>query len=178
MSREFEMSLMGELTFFLGLQIKQNRDGTFVHQGKYTKDVLKKFDMGVAKPFSTPMSMTTALDADEDGERMNQKEYRSMIGSLLYWMMTRPDIHFTVCLCSRFLASLCTSDKQAMKRIMRYLRFTLEFGLWYSSSLTLSLCSYFDADFAGCQLDRKSTSGTYQFLGSSWYLGPLTSSLV
>ena len=170
--------MMGELTFFLGLQIKQNQDGTFVHQGKYTKDVLKKFDMGVAKPLSTPMSMTTALDADEDGERMNQKEYRSMIGSLLYWMTTRPDIHFTVCLCARFQASLCTSDKQAMKRIMRYLRFTPEFGLWYSSSLTLSLCCYSDADFAGCQLDRKSTSGTYQFLGSSWYLGPLTSSLV
>ena len=83
MSREFEMSMMGELTFFLGLQIKQTREGMFVHQGKYTKDVLKKFDMGEAKPLSIPMSTMTVLDAYEEGEAMDQKEYRSMIGSLL-----------------------------------------------------------------------------------------------
>jgi hypothetical protein len=167
MSREFEMSMMGELNFFLGLQIKQTQDGTFVHQGKYTKDVLKKFDMGEAKPLSTPMSTTTALDADEDGEPVDQKEYRSMIGSLLYLTATRPDIHFTVCLCARFQASPRTSHRQAVKRIMRYLRFTPEFGLWYSSSSVLSLCGYSDADFVGCHLERKSTSGTCQFLGTS-----------
>jgi hypothetical protein len=70
---------MGELTFFLGLQIKQTREGTFVHQGKYTKDVLKKLDMGEAKPLSTLMSTTTALDKDKEGEAMDQKEYQSMI---------------------------------------------------------------------------------------------------
>jgi hypothetical protein len=83
-SREFEMSMMGEVNFFLRLQIKQTQDGTFVYQGKYTKDVLKKFDMGKAKPLSTPMSTTMSLDADEDGEPVDQKEYRSMIGSLPY----------------------------------------------------------------------------------------------
>jgi len=167
MSREFEMSMMGELNFFLGLQIKQSKEGTFVHQGKYTKDVLKKFAMADAKPLSTPMATMTALDADEDGEAVDQKEYRSMIDSLLYLTVTRPDIHFTVCLCNRFQSSLRTSHRQAVKRIMRYLRFTPEFGLWYSSSSTLSLCGYSDADFARCHLDRKSTSGTCQFLGSS-----------
>ncbi|XP_014661116.1 uncharacterized protein LOC106804464 [Setaria italica] len=96
--REFEISMMGELTLFLRLQIKKNKDGTFVHQGKYIKDVLRKFDMADAKPLSTPMAMKTALDADEDGEPVDQKEYRSMIGSLLYLMATRPDIHFAVCL--------------------------------------------------------------------------------
>ena len=75
MSREFEMSMMGELTFFLRLQIKQTREGTFMHQGKYTKDVLKKFNMGEAKPLSMPMSTTMALDADEEGEAVDQKEY-------------------------------------------------------------------------------------------------------
>ena len=153
MSREFEMSMMGELTFFLGLQIKQTREGTFVHQGKYTKDILKKFDMGEAKPLSTPMPTTAALDADEDGEPVDQKEYRSMIGSLLYLTATRPDIQFSVCLCARFQASPRTSHRQAVKRIMRYLRFTPEFGLWYSSSSALSLCGYSDADFAGCRVD-------------------------
>jgi hypothetical protein len=96
------MSMMCELTFFLGLQIKQTREGTFVHQGKYTKHVLKKFDMGEVKPLSMSMSTTTALDEDKEGEALDQKEYRSMIGSLLYLTATRLDIQFVVYLCARF----------------------------------------------------------------------------
>jgi hypothetical protein len=76
-----------------------------VHQGKYTKEILKKFKMDNSKPLSTPMSTTMALDADEDGEPVDQKEYRSMIGSLLYFTATRPDIQFYVCLCARFQAT-------------------------------------------------------------------------
>jgi hypothetical protein len=83
MSKEFEMSMMGELQFFLGLQIKQAKEGTFVHQANYTKDIFKKFKMDDSKPLLTPMSTTTALDADEDREPVDQKEYQSMIGSLL-----------------------------------------------------------------------------------------------
>ena len=161
------MSMIGELTFFLGLQIKQVKEGTFIHQGKYTNDVLKKFDMGEAKPLSTPMSTATALDTEEEGEPVDQKEYRSMIGSLLYLTTTRLDIHFAVCLCARFQASPRISHRQAVKRIMRYLRFTPKFSLWYSASSSLSLLGYSDADFAGCHLDRKSTSGTCLFFGSS-----------
>jgi hypothetical protein len=167
MSIEFEMSMMGELNFFLGLQIKQSREGTFVHQGKYTKDVLKKFDMGEYKPLLMPMSSITALDADEEGEAVEQKEYRSMIRFLLYLTTTRPDNQFAVYLYAPFQASPHTSHRQAVKRIMRYLRFTPEFWLWYSASSLLSLCGYSDTDFAGCRLDRKSTSRTCQFLGFS-----------
>ena len=105
MSREFVMSIMGELNFFLGLQIKQHKYNIFLHQAKYTKDLLKSFEMREAKPLSTPMATTTALDADEDGEPVDQKEFRSMIGSLLYMTATRPDIHFAVCLCAHFQAS-------------------------------------------------------------------------
>jgi hypothetical protein len=83
MSREFEMSMMGELQFFLGLQIEQSKDGTFVHQAKYNKVIVRKFKMEDSKAMTTPMSTTTALDADEEGEHMDQKEYQSMIGSLL-----------------------------------------------------------------------------------------------
>jgi hypothetical protein len=97
-----ELSLMGELQFFLGLQIKQAKKGTFVHQVKYTKDILKKFRMDDLKALSTPMSTTTTLDGDEDGEPVDQKEYGSMIGSPLYLTTTRPDIQFSVCLCARF----------------------------------------------------------------------------
>ena len=95
MSREFEMSMMGELQFFLGLQIKQTPQGTFVHQAKYakyTRDLLRKFDMSDLSPQPTPISTSTALDEDLDGAAVDQKEYRSMIGSLLYLTATRPDI--------------------------------------------------------------------------------------
>ncbi|WVZ93276.1 hypothetical protein U9M48_039271 [Paspalum notatum var. saurae] len=119
MSREFETSLMGELQFFLGLQIKQGLEGTFVHQAKYTRDILKKFNMGDSKPMTTPMSTNTALDADEDGEAVDQKEFQGMIGSLLYLTATRLDIQFAVCLCARYQASPRTSHRQAVKCIFR-----------------------------------------------------------
>jgi hypothetical protein len=167
MRREFEMSMMGKLRFFLGLQIKQSKEGTFVHQVKYTKDIVRKFKMEDSKAMATPMSTTTALDADEEGEHVDQKEYRSMIGSLLYLMVTRPDIQFSECLCTHFQASLRTSHRQVVKRIFRYLHHTPDFGLWYSVSSSLALHGFSDAYFAGCRLDRKSTSGTCQFLGSS-----------
>jgi hypothetical protein len=160
MSREFEMSMMGELQFFLGLQTKQSKDGTFVHQPKYTKDIVRKFKMEDSKAMTTLMSTTTALDVDEEGEHMDQKEYRSMIGSLLYLTATRPDIQFSVCVCARFQASPRTSHRQAVKQIFRYLRHTPDFGIWYSVSSSLSLHGFSDADFAGCRLDRMSTSGT------------------
>ncbi|WVZ58559.1 hypothetical protein U9M48_008820, partial [Paspalum notatum var. saurae] len=115
----------------------------------------------------TPISTNTALDADEDGEAVDQKEFRGMIGSLLYLTATRPDIQFTVCLCARYQASPRTSHRQAVKRIFRYLKFTPELGLWYSSGSSLSLKGFSDADHAGCRIDRKLTSSTCQFLGTS-----------
>ena len=161
------MSMMGELNYFLGLQIKQYKEGIFIHQTKYTKDLLKRFDMGDCKPIATPMATSTALDPDEEGEAVDQREYRSMIGSLLYLTASRPDIHFTVCLCARFQASPRTSHRQAIKRIFRYLHSTLQYGIWYSCSSSLSIRGFSDSDFAGCRIDRKSTSGTCHFLGTS-----------
>jgi hypothetical protein len=111
MSKEFEMSMMEELQFFLELQIKQAKEGTFVHQDKYTKDILKKFKMDDSKPLSTPMSTTTSLDMDVGGKTVDQKEYWSMIGSFLYLTAMRPDIQFSVCLCARFQASPRTSHR-------------------------------------------------------------------
>nr|ABA95825.2 retrotransposon protein, putative, unclassified [Oryza sativa Japonica Group] len=167
MHREFEMSMMGELLYFLGLQIKQTPQGIFVHQTKYTKDILRRFKMENYKPISTPIGSTAVLDPDEDGEAVDQQEYRSMIGSLLYLTASRPDIQFVVCLCARFQASPRASHRQAVKRIMWYLNHTLEFGIWYSTSCSICLSGYSDADFGGCRIDRKSTSGTCHFLGTS-----------
>jgi isopentenyldiphosphate isomerase len=105
MESEFQMSMMKELTFFLGIQVKQTKQGTFMHQAKYTKDLMKKFNMAEIKPVSTLMSSAVSLGPDEDGEAVDQREYRSMIGSLLYLTSTRPDIQFAVRLCARFQAS-------------------------------------------------------------------------
>jgi hypothetical protein len=102
MESEFQMFVMGELTFFLGIQVKQTKQGTFVHQAKYTKDLMKKFNVAELKPVSTLMSSAASLGSDEDGEAVDQTEYRSMIGSLLYLTATRSDIQFTVGLCARF----------------------------------------------------------------------------
>jgi hypothetical protein len=108
------MSMMGELTFFLGIQVKQTKQGTFVHQGKYTKDLMKKFNMTELKPVSTLMSSTASLGPDEDGDVVDQREYRRMIGSLLYLTATRPDIQFAVGLCTRFQSSPRSSHRTAI----------------------------------------------------------------
>jgi hypothetical protein len=102
MESEFQMSMMEELTFFLGIQVKQTRQGTFVHQAKYTKDLMKKFNMAELKPLSTSMNSATLLGPDEDGETMDQREYRSMIGPLIYLIALQLDIQFIVGLCARF----------------------------------------------------------------------------
>jgi hypothetical protein len=105
MEKEFQISMMGELTFFLGIQVNQMKQGTFIHQAKYTKDQMKKFNMAELKLVSTPMSTAMSLDLDENGKAADQREYRSMIGSLLYLTVTQPDIQFVMCLCARFQAS-------------------------------------------------------------------------
>jgi hypothetical protein len=92
MKNEFQISMMGELTFFLGIQVKQMKEDIFIHQAKYIKDLMKKFNMAELKTMSTLISTTTVLDLDENGEVIDQREYRSMIGPLLYLMVTRPDI--------------------------------------------------------------------------------------
>jgi hypothetical protein len=96
------MFMMEELTFFLGIQVKQTKQGTFVHQAKCTKDLMKKFNMVELKPVSSPMSSAVSLGPDEDGEAVDQREYRSMIGSLLYLTATQLSIQFIVGLCARF----------------------------------------------------------------------------
>jgi hypothetical protein len=129
MENEFQMSMMGELTFFLGIQVKQTKQGTFIHQAKCTKDLMKKFNLAELKPVSTPMSMATSLGPNEDGEAIDQREYESMIASLMYLPATWPDIQFAVCLCTRFQAYPCSSHQTTVQRIFRYLKHTLEFEI-------------------------------------------------
>ncbi|GJT88414.1 retrovirus-related pol polyprotein from transposon TNT 1-94 [Tanacetum coccineum] len=117
MHDEFEMSMMGELNFFLGLQIKQMEDGIFFNRSKYIKEMLKKFGLEESKPMKTPMSSDTKLTKDEECESVDSTMYRGMIGSLLYLTTSRPDIMFSVCLCARFQEAPKTSHLEAVKRI-------------------------------------------------------------
>jgi hypothetical protein len=159
--------MMLELTFFLGIQVKQTKHAPFIHQAKYKKDLMKKFNMTELKPMSTPMSTITTLDPDVNGEAVDQREYMSRIGSILYFTTTRSGIQFAVCLCARFQASPRSSHRQVVQRIFRYLKYTLEFEIWYFASSSLDLVGFSDADFVGCEIDQKNTSGICHFLGSS-----------
>jgi hypothetical protein len=122
MMDRFEMSMMGVLTFFFGFQIKQAKEGTFISQMKYTRDILKKFGMDKAKPIKMPMGTNGHLDLG--GTSVDQKEYRSIIGFLLYLCASRPDIMLSVYMCARFQAAPKDCHLRAVKRIMRYLVLT------------------------------------------------------
>ncbi|KAJ9538673.1 hypothetical protein OSB04_031406 [Centaurea solstitialis] len=146
MHKNFKMSLMGELTFFLGLQVKQKEDGIFINQSKYVKDMLIKFGYIDSKPASTPMETHKQLTADVEGEEVDVHRYRSMIGSLMYLTASRPDIVFVVCVCARFQVRPKDSHFQAVKRIFRYLKGQPRLGLWYPYD---SPFDYTDSDYGG-----------------------------
>jgi hypothetical protein len=167
MTDRFEMSMMGVVTFFLAFQIKQAKEGIFISQTKYTRDILKKFGMDNAKPIKTPMGTNEHLDLDLGGTSVDQKVYHSMIGSLLYLCAPRPDIMLSVCMCARLQASPKDCHLRAVKRIVRYLVLSPNLYLWYPKGSHFELLGYSDADYVGCKVDRKSTSRTCQFLRRS-----------
>ncbi|GJW70983.1 putative ribonuclease H-like domain-containing protein [Tanacetum coccineum] len=165
MKSRFQMSSMGELTFFLGLQVKQKEDGIFISQDKYVAEILKKFDFASVKTASTPIETQKPLVKDEEASDMDVHLYRSMIGSLMYLTASRSDIMFAVCACSRFQVTPKTSHLNAVKRIFRYLKGKPKLGLWYPRVSSFDLEAYSDSDYAGANLNRKSTTGGCQFLG-------------
>ncbi|KAK6162476.1 hypothetical protein DH2020_002317 [Rehmannia glutinosa] len=169
---EFEMSMMGELNFFLGLQIKQCQEGIYISQSKYTKELLKKFGIKEGRTVSTPMATNVKIDKVEKGKSVDESKYRGMIGSLLYLTASRLDILHVVCLCARFQSNPKESHMSSVKRIFRYLKGTIQYGLFYPKNEIFSLKGYRDSDYAGNIDDRKSTSGSCQFLGDylvSWF---------
>ncbi|GJV36539.1 retrovirus-related pol polyprotein from transposon TNT 1-94 [Tanacetum coccineum] len=169
--KRFQMSSMGELTFFLGLQVKLKEDGIFISQDKYVGKILKKFSFSSIRTANTPMETNKALTKDEDGKDVDIHLYRSMIGSLMYLTSSRPDIMFLVCACLRFQVQPKASHLNAVKRIFRYLKGRPKLGLWYPKDSPFILEAFSDSDYAGASLDRKSTTGGCQFLGSrliSW----------
>ncbi|GJR49850.1 putative ribonuclease H-like domain-containing protein [Tanacetum coccineum] len=171
MKSRFQMSSMGELTFFLGLQVKQNKGGIFISQDKYVAEILKKFDLVNVKAAITPMETKVPLTKDEEAIDVDVHLYRSMIGSLMYLTASRPDIMYAVCVCSRFQVTPKTSHLNVVKRIFKYLKGKPNLGLWYPRESPFDLEAFSNSDYGGSNLDRKSTTGGCQFLGQrliSW----------
>ncbi|CAJ2670589.1 unnamed protein product [Trifolium pratense] len=172
MQSEFEMSLVGELTYFLGLQVKQMEDTIFISQSKYARNIVKKFGMESAAHKRTPAATHLKLTKDEKGVDVDQSLYRSMIGSLLYLTASRPDITFAVGVCARYQAEPKMSHLAQVKRILKYVNGTCDYGILYTHGENSMLVGYCDADWAGCADDRKSTSRACFFLGNnliSWF---------
>lgn len=166
MMRNFEMTDLGLLQYFLGLEVKQSEEGIFVCQKKYASDLLKRFNMSNCAVAATPMNINEKLQREDGTEKANPRLFRSLVGGLNYLTHTRPDIAFSVSVVSRFMHSPTKQHFGAAKRILRYLAGTFDFGIWYSKVPTFKLFGFTDSDWAGCLDDRKSTSGNLFSFGS------------
>ncbi|GKC73955.1 retrovirus-related pol polyprotein from transposon TNT 1-94 [Tanacetum coccineum] len=157
---KFKMSMMGKMMFFLG-----SPRGIFLNQSKYALEIIKKYGMETSDPVDTPMVEKSKLDADPQRKEVDPTCYRGMMGSLMYLTASRPDLVFAVCMCALYQAKPAEKNLHAVKRIFRYLRGTINMGLWYSKDSCIALTAFVDVDHAGCQDTRKSTSGSMQLLG-------------
>lgn len=171
MKGAFEMTDLGKMTFFLGMQVQQKQNEIFVCQQKYAKEVLKKFNMEECKPTATPMNQKEKFCKEDEAERVDERLYRSIIGCLMYLTATRPDIMYAVSLLSRYMHCASEIHFQAAKRILRYVKGTLDYGIRFVQVKSFSLLGYSDSDWAGCVDDMRSTSGYCFTMGSgifSW----------
>ncbi|XP_023734270.1 uncharacterized mitochondrial protein AtMg00810-like [Lactuca sativa] len=161
---KFEISSMGKINFFLGLNIRQCLEGIFINKEAFTKTLLAKFVMVGDSKVKVPMAFRTKLTPSLDKPTTDITLYRQMIGSLLYLTSSRPDIMFDMCNCARFQANPREPDMMAVKNIFQYLKRTTSLGLSYPSNYVFFVQAYSDVDIGGCGLDQKSTSGVCQIL--------------
>ncbi|GJQ90615.1 retrovirus-related pol polyprotein from transposon TNT 1-94 [Tanacetum coccineum] len=164
MHSKFKMSMMGELKFFLGIQIYQSPLGIFINQAKYVQEILKKHGMTPCDSIGTPMA-TKPQDADLSGTLVDQTKYCSMVGALMYLIASRPDIVHATCYCARYQARLTKKHLREVKQIFQYLKNTINMGLWYPKDTSFNLNAFSYSDHAGCLDSHKITSGGIQFLG-------------
>nr|GEZ23019.1 retrovirus-related Pol polyprotein from transposon TNT 1-94 [Tanacetum cinerariifolium] len=164
MHSKFEMSMMGELKFFLGIQIYQSPCGIFINQDKYAQEILIKHGMNSCDSVGTPMA-TKHIDADLSRTPVDQTKYRCMVRTLMYLTASRPIIMHATCYCARYQAKPTEKHLIAVKRIFWYLKDTIHMGLWYPKDTSFELTAFLDSDHAGCPDSSKSTSGGIQFLG-------------
>jgi len=170
MMQAFEMTDLGLMTYFLGIEIKQNENDVFICQRKYAKEILKKFQMEECKVVSTPMNQKQKLSKEDGADKIDEGYYRSLIGCLMYLTTTRPDILFVVSLLSRFMHCASEMHLIATKRILRYIKGTVDFGIKFEKCQEFKSYGFSDSDWAGSIDDMKSTSGYCFTLGSGMFL--------
>jgi Reverse transcriptase (RNA-dependent DNA polymerase) len=167
MKQQFEMTDLGLLKYFLGLEVIQREDGMFLSQQKYARDLLKKFEMENCNTCSTPMNVKEKLMKDDNTGAADGLKFRSLVGGLIYLTHSRPDITFSVSVISRFMQSPTKHHMGAAKRVLRYVAGTVDLGTWYGRTKALELVGYSDSDWAGCEDDRRSTSGYLFSIGTT-----------
>ena len=157
--------------YFLGIKVVQSINGIFISQKKYVRDILDRFQMKDCNPVSTPTEFGLKLNKDHEGKKVDNTNYKQIVGSLMYLTETRPDIMYYVSLISRYMENPTEMHLLAAKRILRYLQGTRDFGLFYKKGKKLELFGFTDSDCVGDQDDRRSTSGYVFMLGTgavSW----------
>lgn len=168
---EFEMSDLGLMHYFLGIEVMQTVNGIFIGQKKYVHDILERFQMKDCNPVSTPTEFGLKLNKDHGGKKVDSTLYKQIVGSLMYLTATRPDIMYSVSLISRYMENPTEMHLLTAKRILRYLQGTKDFGLFYKKGEKMELVGFTDSDYAGDQDDRRSTSGFIFMFGTgavSW----------
>ena len=170
--REFKMSYLGRMKYFLGVEVVQTTDFIFICQKKYAKEVLERFGMEQSNAVQNPIVLGMKLKRNMDNAtNVNATEYKQLVGSLLYLIATRPDIMYAVGLVSRYMENPMEMHLLTAKRILRYLQGTKDFGLFYKKGEKMELVGFTDSDYAGDQDDRRSTSGFVFMMGTgavSW----------
>nr|GEW98033.1 retrovirus-related Pol polyprotein from transposon TNT 1-94 [Tanacetum cinerariifolium] len=164
MKSHFKMSMMGEMTFLLSLQVNQSPCGIFINQSNYVLEILKKYGMEFCDPIGTPMEIKDKLDLDQNGTPIDAKKYRSMIGALMYLTSSRPEIVHATCLCARYQAKPTEKHLKEVERIFRYLQGTINTGLWYTKDFGFELIEFSDADYAGC---KDTFNSTFEYVSLS-----------
>ncbi|XP_068480940.1 secreted RxLR effector protein 161-like [Phaseolus vulgaris] len=169
MKKVFEMTDLGLMSYFLGIEIKQNQDEVFLSQRKYAKEILKKFMMENCKAVNTPMNQKEKLIKDDGSDKVNESEFKSLIGCMMYLTTTRPDILNAVSILSRFLHCPNETHMKAAKRVIRYIKGTWNFGVKFLKQKEMKLIGFSDNDWGGSIDDMKSTSGYCFSLGSEMF---------
>ena len=165
----FEMTDLGLMSFFLGMEVKQDHGGVFICQKKYAREILKEFSMEDCKSTATPMNQRKKFNKDDGADKVEEHQFRSLIGCLMYLTATRPDIMFAVSMLSRFMHCASEVHLQAVKRIVRYVKGTVDYGVKYTHSQNFQFHGYSDSDWGGSIDDMKSTTGYCFSFGSGMF---------
>jgi len=170
MKNVFEMTDLGKMTFFLGMEVQQKQNEIFICQQKYAKMTLKKFNMEECRSTTTPMNQKEKFCKEDGAAKIDETLYKTLIGCLMYLTTTRPDILNATSILSRYMHYASEIHFQAAKRIVRYMKGTIDYGLKFCQVKNSILHGYSDSDWASCVDDMKSTSGYCFSFGSAIFL--------